>query len=137
VDGMTVSALLPYLKQNVDSLIKDLLEENYQPQPVRRLEITKSSDGNRLLCIPTVLDRMIQQGIKIVIEKYFEPNFSRNSYGFRPGKNVHDALKRAKNYIEEGRNIAVDMDLEKFLDNINHDLLMTKIAKRIKDRYSF
>ena len=134
VDGMTVSELLPYLKENVDTLIKDLLEENYQPQPVRRVEIPKSSGGTRPLGIPTVLDRLIQQAIKIVIEKYFEPNFSRNSYGFRPGKSAHDALKRAKVYIEEGRNIAVDMDLEKFFDNINHDLLMTKIAKRIKDK---
>ncbi|MCK5788379.1 MAG: group II intron reverse transcriptase/maturase [Chlamydiia bacterium] len=134
VDGMEISKLLPYLQQNAPKLIKDLLEETYEPAPVRRVEIAKPSGGVRLLGIPTVIDRMIQQAIKIVLERYFEPTFSNSSYGFRPKRSAHDGLKRAKVYIEEGRDIVVDMDIEKFFDNINHDILMVKVSKRIKDK---
>lgn len=134
VDGMTVLELLPYLQQNASELIKDLLEGTYVPKPVRRVEISKSSGGVRQLGIPTVVDRTIQQAIKTILERYFEPTFSEFSYGFRPKRSGHDALNRAKVYIEEGRNIVIDMDLEKFFDHINHDILMSKIEKRIKDK---
>jgi group II intron reverse transcriptase/maturase len=134
VDGMNVSELLPYLQNHAPKLMKDLLEGNYNPKPVRRAEIAKESGGTRLLGIPTVIDRMIQQSIKTVLQRYFEPNFSNNSFGFRPKRSCHTALERSKLYIEEGYNIVVDMDLEKFFDNINHDMLMAKVAKRIKDK---
>ena len=134
VDGMTVEKLLPYLKQHGDQLKQDLLECKYRPQPVRRVEIPKPDGGVRLLGVPTVVDRMIQQAIAQVLVPIFEKEFSDHSYGFRPGKSAHDAIKQAQVYVTEGYTVVVDIDLEKFFDRINHDKLMYLLSKRIMDK---
>src|SRR4030042_3838779 len=130
VDGMTVDELLPYLKQHGDQLRRELLEGKYRPQPVRRVEIPKPDGGVRLLGVPTVVDRMIQQAIAQVLVPIFEKEFSDHSYGFRPGKSAHDAIKQAQVYVTEGYTVVVDIDLEKFFDRINHDKLMYLLTKR-------
>jgi group II intron reverse transcriptase/maturase len=134
VDGMKVEELLPYLKRHGENLKQTLLEGKYRPQPVRRVEIPKPDGGIRLLGIPTVCDRMIQQAIAQVLSPIFENEFSNYSYGFRPGRNAHDAIKQAEQYINEGYNVVVDLDLEKFFDMVNHDKLMYLLAKRISDK---
>jgi len=134
VDGMKVEELLPYLKQHGESLKQTLLEEKYRPQPVRRVEIPKLDGGIRLLGIPTAVDRMIQQALAQVLSPIFEEEFSNYSYGFRPGRNAHDAIKQAEQYINEGYNVVVDLDLEKFFDRVNHDKLMYLLSKRISDK---
>jgi len=134
VDGMKVDELLPYLKQYGESLKQSILEGKYRPQPVRRVEIPKPEGGIRLLGIPTVADRMIQQSIAQVLSPIFEKEFSKYSYGFRPGCNAHQAIEQAQHYINEGYKVVVDMDLEKFFDRVNHDKLMYLLAKRISDK---
>jgi group II intron reverse transcriptase/maturase len=134
VDGMKVEELLPYLKQHGESLKQFLLEGKYLPQPVRRVEIPKPDGGIRLLGIPTAVDRMIQQAIAQVLSPIFEKEFSDFSYGFRPGRNAHQAIEQAQHYINEGYNVVVDLDLEKFFDRVNHDKLMYLLAKRISDK---
>ncbi len=134
IDGMRVDELLPYLQEHYETLKANLLNEKYKPQPVRRVEIPKPTGGVRLLGIPTVIDRLIQQAINQVINPIFDKEFSNNSYGFRPGRSAHMALKQAQTYIDEGYKYVVDMDLEKFFDNINHDLLMNLVARKIKDK---
>lgn len=134
VDGMKVEELLLYLKQEGDNIRQQLLEGQYRPQVVRRVEIPKPESGVRLLGIPTVLDRMIQQAIAQVITPIFEKEFSSHSYGFRPGRNAHQAIKQAEVYINEGYKIVVDIDLEKFFDRVNHDELMYLLAKHIADK---
>ncbi|MBE3036937.1 MAG: group II intron reverse transcriptase/maturase [Candidatus Atribacteria bacterium] len=134
VDGMKVDELLPYLKQHGESLKQSLLEGKYRPQPVRRVEIPKTDGGIRLLGIPTAVDRMIQQSIAQVLSPIFEMEFSKHSYGFRPGRNAHQAIKQAQQYINEGYKVVVDLDLEKFFDRVNHDKLMYLLAKRIRDK---
>ncbi|WP_242866825.1 reverse transcriptase domain-containing protein, partial [Abyssisolibacter fermentans] len=134
IDGMKVNELLPYLQENADHLIASLIEGTYRPLPVRRVEIPKPDGGIRLLGIPTVIDRMIQQAITQVINPIFDTEFSENSYGFRPYRNAHMALKQAQKYINEGNRYVVDMDLEKFFDNVNHDILMSFVARKIKDK---
>ncbi len=134
VDGMKVDELLPYLKQHGESLKQSLLAGNYRPQPVRRVEIPKPDGGIRLLGIPTVVDRMIQQAIAQVLSPIFEKEFSKHSYGFRPGCNAHQAIEQAQHYINEGYKVVVDLDLEKFFDRVNHDKLMYLLAKRITDK---
>ena len=114
VDGMKVDELLRYLKQYGESLKQDLLAGKYKPQPVRRVEIPKPDGGIRLLGIPAAIDRMIQQAIAQVLSPIFEKEFSNHSYGFRPGRNAHQAIKQAEAYINEGYKIVVDIDLEKF-----------------------
>ena len=134
VDGMTVDEFLPYLKQQGENLRQQLLAGNYRPQPVRRVEIPKPDGGIRLLGIPTVIDRMIQQAIAQVLSPIFEKEFSSHSYGFRPGRNAHQAIKQAEAYINDGYKIVVDIDLEKFFDRVNHDKLMYLLSKRIADK---
>jgi len=134
VDGMKVDELLLYLRQHGENLKQNLLDGKYRPQPVRRVEIPKPDGGIRLLGIPTAVDRMIQQAIAQVLSPIFEKEFSNYSYGFRPGRNAHDAIKQAEQYINEGYNVVVDLDLEKFFDRVNHDKLMYLLSKRIRDK---
>jgi group II intron reverse transcriptase/maturase len=133
-DGMTVEDLGPYLQENWPQLRAALLEGRYQPAPVRRHEIRKDSGGMRTLGIPTVLDRFIQQALLQVLQPRIDPTFSEHSYGFRPGRSAQGAVRRAQDYIESGREIVVDVDLERFFDRVNHDVLMGRVARRIADR---
>ena len=134
VDGMKVEELLAYLKQHGSQIKQYLLEGKYRPQPVRRVEIPKPEGGVRLLGVPTVVDRLIQQAIAQVLTPVFEREFSVHSYGFRPGRGSHDAIKQAHAYINEGYTTVVDIDLEKFFDRVNHDKLMYLLSKRINDK---
>lgn len=134
IDGMTVKELQAYLKEHWLRIRKELLDGTYQPQPVRRVEIPKPDGGVRLLGIPTVVDRLVQQAISQVLNPLYDPTFSTSSYGFRPGKSAHDAISAAKKHMSEGGNWVVDLDLEKFFDRVNHDILMGRLAKRIGDK---
>lgn len=134
VDGMKVDELLPHLKQHGNQLKQDLLGGKYRPQPVKRVEIPKPEGGVRMLGVPTVVDRLLQQAIAQVLVPVFEKEFSEHSYGFRPGMSAHDAIKQAQVYINEGYTTVVDIDLEKFFDRVNHDKLMYLLSKRIKDK---
>jgi len=134
VDGMKVEKLLPFLKQHGLSLIKEIAMGKYKPQPVRRVEIPKPNGGIRLLGIPTVVDRFIQQAIAQVLTKVYDKDFSESSYGFRPGRDAHMAVKQAKEYMNQGYRWVVDIDLEKFFDKVNHDILMSILAKKIQDK---
>jgi RNA-directed DNA polymerase len=124
VDGMTVEALKPYLKTHWPEIKQQLLEGRYTPQPVRKVEIPKPGGGTRMLGIPCVLDRLIQQALHQVLSPRFEPTFSDHSYGFRPGRSAAQAVLQARSYMEEGRRWVVDIDLEAFFDRVNHDILM-------------
>jgi len=135
VDGMTVEALTPFLKTNWPRIREELLNGSYTPAPVLRVEIPKpDGKGMRPLGIPTVLDRFIEQAILQVLTPIFDPHFSENSYGFRPGRGCHDAVKAARDHVEAGYRFVVDMDLEKFFDRVNHDVLMSRVARRVKDK---
>lgn len=134
IDGMKVDELLPFLQEHYETLKADLLSGKYNPLPVKRVEIPKPNGGVRLLGIPTVIDRLIQQAINQVINPIFDKEFSNSSYGFRPGRSAHMALKQAQKHINEGYRYVVDMDLEKFFDNVNHDLLMHLVARKIQDK---
>lgn len=134
VDGMKVDELPQYLKQNVVSLKKSILEGTYRPQPVRRVEIPKPDGGTRLLGIPTVVDRMVQQAVAQMLTLIFEKTFSDNSYGFRPGRDAKQAIAKAKEYMDEGYKWVVDIDLAKYFDTVNHDKLMALVAREIKDK---
>ena len=134
VDGMTVRELSMWLKAHKESLIASLLDGSYQPQPVRGVEIPKPGGGMRQLGIPTVVDRLVQQAILQVLDPLLDPTFSASSYGFRPGRSAHDALASAREYVAEGRVIVVDLDLEKFFDRVNHDMLMARLARRVADK---
>lgn len=134
VDGMTVNELAPYLKENWPSIKEQILAGTYRPHPVRRVDIPKPGGGTRGLGIPTVLDRFIQQAILQVLTPIFEPTFSDASFGFRPGRSAHQAIGKARGFIEEGFDFVVDIDIEKFFDRVNHDRLMAKLAKGIKDK---
>ncbi len=134
VDGMTVDDLPSYLREHWPRLREELLAGTYLPSPVRRHEIPKSGGGVRQLGIPTVLDRFIQQALLQVLQPGFDATFSEHSYGFRPGRSAHAAVMAAKRYVQEGRRVVVDVDLERFFDRVNHDVLMGRLAKRIPDR---
>ena len=134
IDGMTVQELRPYLKEQWLDIRRRLDVGTYQPSPVRRVEIPKPDGGMRLLGIPTVIDRFIQQAVAQVLTTLFEPTFSTHSYGFRPKRSAHDAVRAAQAYIREGYDWVVDVDLEKFFDRVNHDKLMARVARVVKDR---
>lgn len=134
VDGMTVEQLPAYLKQHWPAIREQLLGGTYKPQPVKRVEIPKPDGGVRKLGIPTVLDRFIQQAVMQVLQGRWDRTFSKYSYGFRPRRSAHQAVAKAQEYIAAGYRWVVDLDLEKFFDRVNHDKLMGKIAKRIKDQ---
>jgi RNA-directed DNA polymerase len=134
VDGMTVKALSPYLKEHWPAIRAQLLDGTYKAQPVRRVEIPKASGGKRALGIPTVLDRFIQQAVLQVLQADWDRTFSEASYGFRPQHSAHQAVARAQEFIASGHGIVVDIDLEKFFDRVNHDILMGLVAKRVADK---
>lgn len=131
---MTVESLRAYLMTHWASIRASIEDGSYVPSPVRRVEIPKPTGGVRLLGIPTVLDRFIQQAIAQILTPLFDPTFSEFSYGFRPGRRGHDAVKKARSYMEAGYRWVVDIDLEKFFDRVNHDRLMGTLAKRIQDK---
>lgn len=134
VDGMTVNALPAFLREHWPTVRASLLEGTYRPQPVRRVEIPKPDGGVRKLGIPSALDRFVQQATLQVLQRLWDPTFSDSSYGFRPGRSAHQAVARAQGYIRAGHRWVVDLDLEKFFDRVNHDILMSRVADRIDDR---
>jgi group II intron reverse transcriptase/maturase len=134
IDGMKWNELRLWLREHWRELREQILAGRYQPQAVRRQDIEKSGGGLRTLGIPTVLDRFVQQACLQVLQPIFDPTFSEHSHGFRPGRCAQDAIREAQGYVQEGRRWVVDVDLEKFFDRINHDVLMGKLAKRIGDK---
>jgi RNA-directed DNA polymerase len=134
IDNMSVESLKTYLQEKWPEVREQLVRGEYKPKPVRRVEIPKPNGGTRLLGIPTVMDRLIQQAIHQILSSIFEPTFSDSSFGFRPGRSAHQAVLQAKRYQTEGRRWVVDMDMAKFFDEVNHDILMSKIAKKVKDK---
>jgi group II intron reverse transcriptase/maturase len=133
VDGLTVTAFKPWMQGHWPSVRQALLAGDYMPSVVRGVEIPKPQGGVRTLGIPTVLDRLIQQALHQVLQPLFDPEFSSSSYGFRPGRNAHQAVKAARGYVAEGRRWVVDLDLEKFFDRVNHDVLMSRVSRKVKD----
>ena len=133
VDGIGIAEFKEHLKQHWPTIKAKLLAGEYMPSPVRRVDIPKPQGGVRTLGIPTLTDRLIQQALHQVLSPTFEAEFSESSYGFRPGRTAHQAVKAAKQYVAEGRRVVVDMDLEKFFDRVNHDLLMQKLSTKIDD----
>jgi RNA-directed DNA polymerase len=134
VDGMTVRELSSYIQNNWERIEGQLLNGTYKPHPVKRVEIPKPNGGVRRLGIPTVMDRYIQQMVLQILQAYIDPTFSESSFGFRPNRSAHQAIARAQEHIQAGHRWVVDMDLEKFFDRVNHDILMGLLAKRIKDK---
>jgi RNA-directed DNA polymerase len=135
VDGVSVQALRACLREHWPRIREELLGGRYQPQPVRKVEIPKpGGKGMRQLGIPTVMDRLIQQALNQVMQPIFDPDFSDSSYGFRPGRSAQQGVLKAREYAAEGRRWVVDMDLEKFFDRVNHDILMARLARRIVDK---
>lgn len=134
IDEMQVDELQEWLSENIQALTQHLLNGAYEPQPVRRVEIPKTGGGKRLLGIPIVVDRLVQQAILQILTPIIDPQFSESSFGFRPGKSAHQALLKAQEYVKDGRTTVVDFDLEKFFDNVNHDVLMARVARRIADK---
>lgn len=133
IDGMTIDGLVEHLKQHLPALRERLLKGDYEPRPVKRVEIPKPDGGVRKLGIPTSLDRFIQQAVLQILQQRWDPIFSPHSYGFRPGRSAHQAVTAAQGFIAEGYRWLVDLDLEKFFDRVNHDILMGRIAQRIDD----
>jgi RNA-directed DNA polymerase len=134
VDGMTVDDLKAWCRTNGSRLIGELLEGSYEPQPVRGKKIPKSGGGERQLGIPTVVDRLVQRAINQVLTPLIDPTFSDHSYGFRPGRSAHQAVHAGASYVAEGRRVVVDIDLEKFFDRVNHDILMARLARHVADK---
>jgi group II intron reverse transcriptase/maturase len=134
IDGRPVGRLSDHVAEHWERLRAKLLSGEYVPSPVRRVEIPKPNGGTRLLGIPTVQDRWIQQMLLQVRQPIFDPGFSPNSYGFRPGRRAHDAVRAAQGYLREGKDWVVDMDLTQFFDRVNHDILMTRMGRTIRDK---
>ncbi len=134
IDGMTVEELGGWLKAHKDELLNSLREGTYQPQPVRGVKIPKPGGGERQLGIPTVVDRFVQQAILQVLSPILDPTFSDSSYGFRPGRGAQGAVRQACAYVEDGYTVVVDLDLEKFFDRVNHDVLMTRLGRHVGDK---
>lgn len=134
VDKMTVYDLQEWLNRNKDQLTQQLVDGTYQPEPVRKVEIPKPAGGMRQLGIPTVIDRLVQQAIAQVLTPIFDPHFSQSSYGFRPGIGAHQALEKSREYVQSGKVYVVDIDLEKFFDRVNHDILMNRVSRRVGDK---
>jgi RNA-directed DNA polymerase len=133
MDGMTVEALEPFLRENWRLIREQLLDDRYRPLPVERRVIAKPGGGTRELGIPTVLDRLIQQAVLQVLQPIFDPTFSEHSYGFRPKRSAHQAVCQAQRYVQSGRRWVVDVDLSKFFDRVSHDKLMYRLRRRIRD----
>ena len=134
-DKMLVSELKDYLKKHWRQIKDELLAGTYKPSPVKEVEIPKPGGGMRKLGIPTVIDRLIQQVLHQVLNPIFDPGFSESSYGFRPSRSAHQAVLKAKEYVAEGKRWVIDIDLEKFFDRVNHDILMARVARKVKDKY--
>ena len=135
VEGMTVDDLRSYLHAHWQAIKEELLSGRYRPQPVLMVEIPKpGGKGMRQLGIPTVTDRLLQQGLHQVLSPVFEPDFSESSFGFRPGRSAQQAVFQAREYVSSGRRWVVDMDLEKFFDRVNHDILLSRVARKVKDK---
>jgi RNA-directed DNA polymerase len=134
VDGMTVDELPGYLREHWPTLRDQLRSGAYVPQVVKRVEIPKPGGGVRRLGVPSALDRFIQQAVLQVLQPSWDPTFSEHSYGFRPGRSAHQAVAQAQIYIADGHGFVVDLDLEKFFDRVNHDMLMGRVSKRVKDK---
>ncbi len=134
IDGMTTQQLRDHVRKHWETIRAKLLSGTYVPSPVRRVEIPKPNGGVRLLGIPTVLDRWIQQMLLQALQPILDPTFSAQSFGFRPGKSAHDAVRAAQNYIQAGKDWVVDMDITKFFDRVNHDILMQRIGQTIRDK---
>jgi len=134
VDGMSTKELWVWFQRNHERLAKSLLEGSYRPQPVRLVEIEKPGGGKRGLGIPTVVDRMIQQAVHQALNPLFDPEFSESSFGYRKGKSAEQAVLQAQGYMQEGKRWVVDVDLSKFFDEVNHDVLMAKIKREVMDK---
>jgi group II intron reverse transcriptase/maturase len=134
IDRMTTGQLCDHIRRHWEVLSAKLLAGTYVPSPLKRVEIPKPNGGTRLLGIPTVVDRWIQQMLLQVLQPIFDPTFSEHSYGFRPGRSAHQAVRAAQRYAQAGKSWVVDMDITKFFDRVNHDILMNRIAKRIRDK---
>src|SRR5580704_265611 len=131
---MTIDDAKDYLREHWPSIRSQLLDGTYQPQPVKRVEIPKPDGGVRKLGVPCVVDRLIQQALLQVLQKRWDTTFSKHSYGFRPGRSAHQAVAQAQQYIAAGYSVVVDLDLEKFVDRVNHDSLMARVAARVTDK---
>lgn len=134
IDGMTVEEMLPYLREHGEEIRSKIRKGKYKPQPVRRVEIPKPEGGKRMLGVPTVVDRVIQQALIQVLTPIFEPTFSESSYGFRPGRSAHQAIRKTKEYYEQGYTHVVDIDLAQYFDTVNHEILMDQVMHEVKSR---
>ena len=134
IDGLEVGQLRSHLREHWEEIKEQILNGSYEPRPVRRVDIPKPGGGTRMLGIPTVLDRFIQQAMHQILSPIWEAGFSAHSYGFRPGRSAAQAVKAAQGHVQSGKRWVVDVDLEKFFDRVNHDVLMARVARKVKDR---
>ena len=133
VDGLDIEATAQTLRTRWTDIRRKLLAGHYRPEPVRKVMIPKPDGSQRELGIPTVTDRLIQQALLQVLQPLIDPTFSEHSHGFRPGRRAHDAVKAARSYVQEGKRVVVDVDLSKFFDRVNHDILMDRLRRHIDD----